>query len=157
MSYLSDSECLAVVFGVVKFHQHLEHREFLLETDNQALRRILARPWKLWKWVVWIAKLITIKFKVSHVRGTQNVIADSISQILDLEKQHNNKVLLSRSQVKDYNQILTFPLKTLGPIKNTVAVLSPIITYLVEVVSLLANTVWTKEPHDSNTTQTYFT
>ena len=30
-----ESECLTVIFGVEKFRQYLEHREFILETDNQ--------------------------------------------------------------------------------------------------------------------------
>jgi hypothetical protein len=30
-------ECLAVLFGIEKSHQYLEHSEFLLETDKQAL------------------------------------------------------------------------------------------------------------------------
>jgi hypothetical protein len=37
VSSIYELECLAVVFGTDKFLKYLEHREFVLETDNQAL------------------------------------------------------------------------------------------------------------------------
>ena len=39
-------EALAVLYGVEKFRMYLEHSEFLLQTDNQALSWVLARPRK---------------------------------------------------------------------------------------------------------------
>jgi len=30
-------ECLAVLFGIGKFRKYIEHQEFIVETDNQAL------------------------------------------------------------------------------------------------------------------------
>ena len=44
-----ESECLAVIFGVEKFRQYLEHWEFILETDNQALSWLLSHPRQLGK------------------------------------------------------------------------------------------------------------
>ena len=40
-------ECLAVVFAFEKFKPFLEHKEFLLETDNQALSCLLNHPKQL--------------------------------------------------------------------------------------------------------------
>ncbi|URQ09129.1 replicase [Halyomorpha halys erranti-like virus 1] len=77
-------ECLAVVFGIEKFRQYLEHREFLLETDNQALSWLLAHPRQLGKIGRWVAKLTSFKFRVQHIRGTQNVIADTLSRMYDV-------------------------------------------------------------------------
>ena len=37
-------ECLAIVFAFEKFKPFLEHKEFLLETDNQALSWLLNHP-----------------------------------------------------------------------------------------------------------------
>lgn len=45
-------EALAVLFGLEKFRFYLEHRPFQLETDNQALTWVLARPRK----TGWIAR-----------------------------------------------------------------------------------------------------
>jgi len=48
-SSVYELECLAVVFGINKFRRFLEHKEFLLETDNQALSWLLAHPRQLGK------------------------------------------------------------------------------------------------------------
>lgn len=74
-------ECLAVVFGMDKFRRYLEHKEFLLETDNQALSWLLAHPRQLGKIGRWVVQISSFKFKVQHIRGTDNVIADTLSRM----------------------------------------------------------------------------
>lgn len=81
-----ESECLAVVFGVEKFRSFLEHREFVLETDNQALSWMLSHSRQLGKLGRWVARLTSLKFQVSHIRGTQNVIADALSRTFEPEE-----------------------------------------------------------------------
>lgn len=80
-SSIYELECLAVVFGVDKFRRFLEHSEFLLETDNQALSWLLAHPRQLGKIGRWVIKISALKFKVQHVRGTQNIVADTLSRM----------------------------------------------------------------------------
>jgi len=80
-SSVYELECLAVVFGVDKFRRFLEHSEFLLETDNQALSWLLAHPRQLGKIGRWVVKIAAFKFKVQHVRGSQNLIADALSRM----------------------------------------------------------------------------
>lgn len=48
-SSIYDMGCLTVVFADDKFRRDLEHAEFLLETDNQALSWLLAHPRQLIK------------------------------------------------------------------------------------------------------------
>ena len=36
-SSIYELECLAVLFGTEKFRKYIEHQQFILETDNQAL------------------------------------------------------------------------------------------------------------------------
>jgi hypothetical protein len=72
-------ECLAVVFALDKFRQYLEHQEFLLETDNQALSWLLNHPSQVGKIGRSIVKITSFKFLVQHIRGTQNVVADTLS------------------------------------------------------------------------------
>jgi hypothetical protein len=79
-------ECLAVLFGFDKFRKYLEHQEFLLETDNQALSWLLAHPRQLGKIGRWIARISLFKFRVQHIRGTQNVIADTLSRMFTEEQ-----------------------------------------------------------------------
>ena len=59
----------------------MEHAEFLLETDNQALSWLLAHPRQLGKIGRWVVKISSFKFKVQHIRGTQNVVADALSRM----------------------------------------------------------------------------
>lgn len=96
-------ECLAVLFGVEKFRQYLEHREFLLETDNQALSWLLAHPRQLGKIGRWIAKITSFKFRVQHIRGTQNVIADTLSRMYEANDEDAKDVGCT-------NLLLDFPL-----------------------------------------------
>jgi hypothetical protein len=76
-------ECLAVLFGIDKFRQYLEHAEFLLETDNQALSWLLSHPRQLGKIGRWVVKISSLKFEVQHIRGTQNVVADTLSRMFE--------------------------------------------------------------------------
>jgi len=39
-------ECLAVLFGTEEVRKYIEHQEFILETDNQALSWLLSHPGK---------------------------------------------------------------------------------------------------------------
>lgn len=90
-------ECLAVVFGIDKFRPYLEHREFLLETDNQALSWLLARPRSLDKLGRWITKIMSMKFRVSHIRGTQNVVADALSRMFNPDEVKEEEPVLCAS------------------------------------------------------------
>jgi hypothetical protein len=72
-------ECLAVLFRTEKFR----HAKFLLETDNQALSWLLSHPRQLGKIGRWVVKISSLKFKVRHIRGTQNVVADALSRVFE--------------------------------------------------------------------------
>jgi hypothetical protein len=74
-------EGLAVLFGTDKFRKYQEQTEFLLETDNQALSWLLSLPRQLGKIGGWVVKISSLKFKVKHVRSTQNIVADSLPRI----------------------------------------------------------------------------
>ena len=76
-------ECLAVLFGTEKFRKYIEHQEFILETDNQALSWLLSHPRQLGKIGCWVMKISTLKFQVRHIRGTQNIVADTLSQMFE--------------------------------------------------------------------------
>lgn len=104
-SSVYELECLAVVFGVNKFRRFLEHKEFLLETDNQALSWLLAHPRQLGKIGRWVVQISSLKFSVQHVRGTQNVIADTLSRMYHTPDDH-----LSDSAPAGCAVLLDFPL-----------------------------------------------
>jgi hypothetical protein len=74
-------KCLAVLFGLEKFRKYLERQESLVETANQALSWLLAHPRQLGKIGCWVARISSFKFRVQHIRGTENVIADTLSRM----------------------------------------------------------------------------
>jgi hypothetical protein len=75
-------ECLAV-FGLEKFRAYVEHVEFDLETDNQALMWCLSHPRQLGRIARWIVRISSFKFVVHHIKGTQSVIADTLSRMYE--------------------------------------------------------------------------
>jgi hypothetical protein len=80
-SSVYELECLAVLFATDKFRKYIKHQEFLLETDNQALSWLLSHPRQVGKIRRWVAKISALKFKVQHIRGTQNVVGDALSRM----------------------------------------------------------------------------
>jgi hypothetical protein len=76
-------ECLAMVFATDKFRKYLEHQDFILETDNQALSWLLSHPRQIGKIGRWVVKLSALKFQVRHIRGNQNKVADALSRMQD--------------------------------------------------------------------------
>lgn len=78
-------EALAVMFGLEKFRFYLEHKEFTLETDNQALSWVLARPRKTGRLARWAVRISAFRFKVKHIKGTDNQVADALSRMFQEE------------------------------------------------------------------------
>lgn len=113
-------ECLAILFALDKFKPYLEHREFLLECDNQSLTWLLNHPKQLGRIGRWILKISTFKFQVKHIRSSQNIFADALSRMfnvddLNCDSNNANEVMIDQSKttdgVKETNAILTdFPL-----------------------------------------------
>ena len=75
-------KALAVSFGIEKFRLYLEHAEFDLHTDNQALSYVLDRPRKSGCLARWAVRISAFKFKVTHLRSSQNVIADTLCHMI---------------------------------------------------------------------------
>jgi hypothetical protein len=80
------------VFVLDKFRSYLEHREFLLETDNQALLWLLDHPRQVGKIGRWIVKISSFKFKIQHIREMQNVTADALSRTFEGQVEVNKDV-----------------------------------------------------------------
>lgn len=78
-------ECLAVVFGLNKFQQYLEHREFQLQTDCSALSWLLNHPRQVGKIARWVTFINAFKFKSQHIRGDANPVADCLSRLYEEE------------------------------------------------------------------------
>jgi hypothetical protein len=78
--YSVHEECLGVVFGCENYRTYLEHREFVLFTENQALLWLLRHAKELGRIGWWVLRLAPFKFRVSHIRIAENVVADCLSR-----------------------------------------------------------------------------
>jgi hypothetical protein len=75
-----EKECLAVVWGCERFRVYLEHKEFTLHTDNQALSWLLGHVKEMGRLGRWILRLAPYKFKTVHISGKSNVVADCLTR-----------------------------------------------------------------------------
>lgn len=73
-------EFLGVLFGLEKFKVIQNSVVFflILETDNQTPSWLLAQPTSPGKIGRWVVHIFAFKFRVQHVRNTQNIVADSL-------------------------------------------------------------------------------
>lgn len=78
-----EKETLAVLFALEKFSTYIEHEEFDLYTDNQALSWVLGHPHQLGKLGRWLLRLSRFRFKIYHIKGKENVVADVLSRMYD--------------------------------------------------------------------------
>jgi hypothetical protein len=78
-----ERECLAILFGCEKCRIYLEHKEFYLHCDNLVLCWLLKRVKDVGRLGRWILRLVPFKFRVSHTRGVDNVVADALSRMFE--------------------------------------------------------------------------
>jgi hypothetical protein len=75
-----ERECLAVVFGCEKYRAYLEHKEFSLQTDNQALAWLLRHTKDFGRIRRWVLRLAPFELKVEHISGKSNIVADCLTR-----------------------------------------------------------------------------
>lgn len=74
---------MAIIFGLTKFQQYLEHREFTIQCDNSALTHILNHPRQVGKTAHWISFINSFSFSIEHIPGTSNNFAYLLSRMLE--------------------------------------------------------------------------
>ena len=80
-----EKECLAVVYGCKRFRSFLEHKESLVNTDSEALSWLRNHPRQLGRIGRWILRLAPFKFRIVHIMGSLNVVADCLSRMFEDE------------------------------------------------------------------------
>ena len=81
-----DKEALAIVFGIMKFHQYVYGRHFTLQMDHKPLERILGAHREVPKMVAnrlqrWALTLSAYDYELKVVQGKENVVADFLSRL----------------------------------------------------------------------------
>ena len=78
---VSQKELLAIITGVQHYHDYLSGAEFLIRTDNSALQYLNSMKHATGRLGRWNLLLSTYKYRVEHVKGTKNVVADALSRL----------------------------------------------------------------------------
>ena len=88
-----EKECLSVLFGCEKCRVYLEHKGFELCCDNLALCWLLKRVKDVEHLGRWILRLAPFRFKVTHTRGGDNVVADALPCMFEASPVEDVEVL----------------------------------------------------------------
>ena len=75
-----ERECLAVVFGIVKFDYYLRGTEFILEIDHKPLIYLERMKGKNDRLLRWALSLQAYRFRVVHIEGSNNLGDDLLSR-----------------------------------------------------------------------------
>lgn len=85
-----EKEALAAIWAIEKFKPFLEHRPFVLRTDNSALSFVLSQKQKLGRLGRYSERLLALPFTTEFVPGHQNQMADFLSRMFERESGNNN-------------------------------------------------------------------
>lgn len=76
----TEKECLAIVWAVEKFQRYLYGKEFILETDHEALTYINKAKMTNSKVMRWSLALQQYRFRIRAIKGKDNIGADLLSR-----------------------------------------------------------------------------
>ena len=75
-----EQECYAIVQAIEKWDKYLRGQEFILETDHEPLVNFSNKEQLNKRCERWRLKLAEYRFKVKHIQGKKNNMADYLSR-----------------------------------------------------------------------------
>jgi len=78
-----EKECLAVTWGIKRFHMHLYGVHFVLQTDHEPLKYMNSAKFTNNRLMRWAMFLQSYNMKVEAIKGSDNVGADYLSRVLE--------------------------------------------------------------------------
>lgn len=79
----TEREALAVLFSVEKYEPYLGSRPFKVVTDHSSLKWFTKLENPSGRLARWFCRLSQFDFEVEHRKGTDNVVPDALSRLLD--------------------------------------------------------------------------
>jgi len=76
-----EKELLGIISGVLHYHEYLQPKPFLIKTDNNALKYLESVKHITGRLGRWYMLLSGYKFRIEHVKGSKNIVADTLSRI----------------------------------------------------------------------------
>ena len=83
-----EQECLAVVFGILKFEVYLRGRHFTVVTDHQAILNVRTCSSPSSRVLRWSFFLNEFNFSVRHIPGKVNLMPDALSRLPQLSTEN---------------------------------------------------------------------
>jgi len=77
---VTELECLAVIRGIRKFREYVEGQDFEVITDHASLQWLMSQKELSGCLARWAIQLQGFSFRITHRKGTQNVVADALSR-----------------------------------------------------------------------------
>ena len=118
-----EQECYAIVQAVEKWDKYLRGREFVLETDHEPLISLPNKEQLNKRCDRWRLKLAEYQYKVKHIQGKRNAMADYLSRapVEEPDEETDDKSRLeSRSTQTEETPITTNDLSLAGRITAAV-------------------------------------
>ena len=76
-----EKECLAIVWGIKRFHLYLYSVPFVLQTDHEPLKYMDSAKYTNARLLRWAMFLQSYNFKVEAIKGSENVGVDYLSRV----------------------------------------------------------------------------
>ena len=84
-----------------QFKEYLQYQPFLVRTDNNPLTYIMTMPNLDAVGHRWVVAMAGYNFKIEYVRGSDNKVADALSQVGERLDKDALKELLDQGMIKE--------------------------------------------------------
>lgn len=76
----NELECLTLVWALKKLCHYLFGRRFQVKTNNNVVKLLCSKKELKGKFARWIMELQEFDFQIHHLKGTENIVADTLSR-----------------------------------------------------------------------------
>ena len=89
---VTEKECLAAILAVERFRPYIELMTFTVVTDHASLKWLMQLKDLTGRLARWSLRLQPYDFDIQHRKGTENVVADTLSRFVESLEFLNNEI-----------------------------------------------------------------